>query len=66
MISVGNSVFMPRTDAMTSGLRTLTKAQPVCDLCGSKIYPGDTVYTLDRQTFCEDCVEVSEYETCGA
>jgi hypothetical protein len=64
MISAGNSVFMPRTDTMTSGLRTWS--QPVCDLCGSKIYPGDTVYNLDHQTFCEDCVEVSEYEACGA
>jgi hypothetical protein len=59
MMSVGNAVFMPRTDKIA----VYTAAHPVCDLCGSKIYPGDTIFSLDRQVFCEDCVEVSEYET---
>jgi hypothetical protein len=34
----------------------------ICDGCGSKIYIGDTVYTIDRLIYCEDCVEESEYE----
>jgi hypothetical protein len=34
----------------------------ICDGCGSKIYIGDTVYTIDTLIYCEDCVEESEYE----
>jgi hypothetical protein len=58
MISVGNAVFLPKTHDTS----TVADTHPVCDLCGSKIYPGDTIYTLDHQKFCEECVEVTEYE----
>lgn len=34
----------------------------VCDGCGSKIYPGETVFIVERQRFCESCVEVTEFE----
>jgi formate hydrogenlyase subunit 6/NADH:ubiquinone oxidoreductase subunit I len=40
----------------------MTEMYTVCDGCGSKIYLGDTVYRIDRQVFCEDCVEVCEFE----
>jgi hypothetical protein len=38
------------------------KQSPVCFNCGSKLYPGDTVYIIDRENYCEECVEVSEFE----
>jgi hypothetical protein len=39
------------------------KRSPVCFNCGSKLYPGDTVYIIDRENYCEECVEVTEFET---
>jgi hypothetical protein len=39
-----------------------TENHATCECCGSKIYPGDTVYILEKQLFCEDCVDVIEYE----
>jgi RNase P subunit RPR2 len=39
------------------------KSRPVCFNCGSKLYPGDTIYIIDRENYCEDCVEVSEFES---
>jgi hypothetical protein len=38
------------------------KSRPVCFNCGSKLYPGDTIYIIDRENYCEECVEVSEFE----
>ncbi|MDR0946173.1 MAG: hypothetical protein LBM87_00295 [Ruminococcus sp.] len=35
--------------------------QPRCSSCSSKIYPGDTIYTVDRFVYCAECVEESEY-----
>jgi ribosomal protein L24E len=39
-----------------------TQKQTLCDSCGSKIYPGDTIYIVEKQNFCESCTEVVEYE----
>ncbi|MDR0904257.1 MAG: hypothetical protein LBM59_06455 [Ruminococcus sp.] len=38
------------------------QSKPVCFNCGSKIYPGDTIYIIDSERYCEECVEVVEFE----
>jgi hypothetical protein len=32
-----------------------------CSCCSSKIYPGDTIYNVDRFVYCAECVEEGEY-----
>ncbi|MDR0975081.1 MAG: hypothetical protein LBL80_05265 [Ruminococcus sp.] len=57
MINISGLLNLPQTDTIT-----VSASAPICDCCGSKIYPGDTVYIVDRAKYCEDCVEVSELE----
>jgi hypothetical protein len=58
MINYSGTTFLPDM-SLTHTLES--RSQKLCDCCGSKIYPGDTVYICDRQYFCEDCVEVAEF-----
>ncbi|MDR0987642.1 MAG: hypothetical protein LBL98_08135 [Ruminococcus sp.] len=39
-----------------------TAKPPVCFNCDSKIYPGETIYIIDNERYCEECVEVTECE----
>ena len=33
-----------------------------CDECRKKIYPGDTMFHIRDEYFCEECIERSEME----
>lgn len=30
---------------------------PVCDRCGEQIYPGENVYDIDGELWCEHCMD---------
>lgn len=32
------------------------RAEKCCTSCGSEIYEGDYLYTIDGETLCEDCL----------
>lgn len=37
---------------------TLAEEKPleICDICGTALYEGDVIYTVNGENWCEDCL----------